>query len=84
MSHKEMSRLAQQIGRCHASSKSPSNPIHLTLCNLDENSKFYKELCRINYGFEDFVINKSDKSIQDYYKDNMDNIAYLRYTHLKF
>lgn len=74
-----MSRLAQQIGRCHASNKSLSSPVHLTLCNLKKDSKFYKELCRINDGFDRYVINKSDKSIQDYYESNMENIAYLRY-----
>lgn len=77
MSRKEMSRLAQQVGRCHASNKSLSSPVHLTLCNLNKESHFYKELCRMNDGFEQYIINETEQSIQNYYKESTDNIAYM-------
>lgn len=77
MSNKEMSRLAQQIGRCQASNKSLSSPVHLTLCNLNEDSLFYKELCRMNSGFEEYIIDKTDQSIQTYYEHKHEQIAYL-------
>ncbi len=77
MSTKEISRLAQQIGRCHASNKLLESPVHLTLCNLDKESTFYKELCRRNDGFINFFINQTNKSIENYYIDKMDQIAYM-------
>jgi len=77
MSSKEMARLAQQIGRCYATNKSISSPVHLTLCNLDENSKFYKELCRINDGFANYIIEKSDKNVESLFVERLDTIAYL-------
>lgn len=77
MSPKEQSRLAQQIGRCYAINKSLEKPIHLTLCNLQQDAKFYAELCRKNDGFSRYVLNLSAKSIEDYYHDNLANIGYL-------
>lgn len=77
MSDKEMSRLAQQIGRCYATNRSISSPVHLTLCNLDKESKFYKELCRVNDGFARYIIKTTEKSLETNFSDQLDSIAYL-------
>lgn len=77
MSSKEMSRLAQQIGRCYATNRSVSSPIHLTLCNLDKDSKFYQELCRVNDGFARYIIQMTEKSLEENFSDRIDSIAYL-------
>ncbi len=72
-----MSRLAQQIGRCHASNKSLESPVHLTLCNLNKESSFYKELCRRNDGFTNFIIEQTEESIEKYYIEKMKQVAYM-------
>ena len=77
MSDKELSRLAQQIGRCYASNKSLIKPVYLTLCNLNTDSKFYKECCRVNDGFAKYIINTTDKSIESLYSDALNSIAYM-------
>ena len=82
MSHKEMSRLSQQIGRCHASNKSLNSPVHLTLCNLDTESAFHKELTRMNDGFSNYIIEKSDKSVEEHYINKQAKIAYMRFYYL--
>lgn len=77
MSEKEQSKLAQQIGRCYASNRAANRPAHLTLCNLKQDSYFYKELCRVNDGFEKYVIEKTDKKIEDIHHDSFNNLCYL-------
>lgn len=78
MSNKELARLAQQIGRCYAVNKSLDKPVHLTLCNLDKESKLYAELCRINCGFSLYVIETTDRSIEQHYgEQNLNKISYL-------
>lgn len=78
MTSKEQSRLAQQIGRCYAINKALDRPTHLTLCNLDRESKFYAELCRKNEGFDRYIINVSAKSVEENYAQcSSGQISYL-------
>lgn len=77
MSSKEMSRLAQQIGRCYAANKSFDSPVHLTLCNLEPNSSFYKELCRVNDGFDRYILEKTNQSLIDKFSENKTSLCYL-------
>ncbi|CAF0900558.1 unnamed protein product [Brachionus calyciflorus] len=77
MSSKEKSRLAKQIGRCYATNKSLNSPVHLTLCNLDQKSEFYKDLCRVNDGFDKYILDKTEQVLIDKFKDNKDNLCYL-------
>ena len=77
MSQKEQSKLAQQIGRCYATNKAIEKPVHLTLCNLNKESKFYSELVRLHDGFERYSILITDKSIDTHYSTKLDTICYL-------
>jgi tRNA (guanine9-N1)-methyltransferase len=77
MSDKEMSRLAQQIGRCYASNKLLKTPIHLTLCNLDKESKFYAELVRVNDGFVNYKLLTTDKPLEQLYSNQLESLCYL-------
>jgi Trm5-related predicted tRNA methylase len=79
MSDKEQSRLAQQIGRCYATNKAISSPVHLTLCNLDKSARFYSELVRNNDGFERYMLATTDKSIENLYQDKiaLNSVCYL-------
>lgn len=77
MSEKEQSRLAQQIGRCYALNRASSSPAHVLLCNLAKDSYFYKELCRINDGFESYLMNKTDKSVEEIHANSLDKLCYL-------
>lgn len=79
MSNKEQSRLAQQIGRCYAVNKALERPVHLTLCNLDRESKFYAELCRKNEGFDRYVLNVSAQPIETYYRQQHQQETQLVY-----
>jgi len=77
MSEKEQSKLAQQIGRCYATNKSIEKPVHLTLCNLNKESKFYSELVRLHEGFEKYSILVTDQPIDTHYTNKLDSICYL-------
>lgn len=77
MSLKEMSRLAQQIGRCYATNKTLERPVHFSLCNLELNSDFYKELCRVNDGFERYILDKTNIPLLEKFSDKKENICYL-------
>jgi tRNA (guanine9-N1)-methyltransferase len=77
MSSKEQSRLAQQIGRCYATNKSLEKPVHLTLCNLNTDSKFYAELARVNYGFENYIMKKTEQRVEELNKDRLADLVYL-------
>ena len=77
MSQKEQSRLAQQIGRCYASNRAADIPARITLTNIDKESFFYKEMNRVNDGFEKYVLIKTDKAIEEYHANNLENLCYL-------
>lgn len=77
MSQKEQSKLAQQIGRCYATNKAIEKPVHLTLCNLNKDSKFYSELVRLHDGFERYSILITDQSIDNHYSSKLDSVCYL-------
>ncbi len=77
MSQKEQSKLAQQIGRCYATNKAIEKPVHLTLCNLNKDSKFYSELVRLHDGFERYSILITDQSIDNHYSTKLDSVCYL-------
>lgn len=79
MSDKEQSRLAQQIGRCYATNKAITSPVHLTLCNLDKSSRFYSELVRNNDGFERYMIATTDKPLESLYANEitLNSVCYL-------
>ena len=77
MSQKELSRLSQQIGRCYATNKTLAKPVFFTLANLGTESKLYKELCRVNDGFANYVLNRTEKSVEDYFDGGLESVAYL-------
>jgi tRNA (guanine9-N1)-methyltransferase len=77
MSIKEQSRLAQQIGRCYASNRATLKPAQITLTNINKNSFLYKEMCRVNDGFEKYVMIRTEKTIEEYYSNNLENLCYL-------
>lgn len=77
MSEKEQSRLAQQIGRCYALNRASPSPAHVLICNLVKDSYFYKALCRRNDGFENYLMNKTDQSVEEIHLNSLDNLCYL-------
>ena len=77
MSGKELSKLAQQIGRCYASNKTLEKPVHLTLCNLSKDSDFYAMLVRLHDGFERYFISITDQPIEAQFADKLDSVCYM-------
>lgn len=77
MSEKEQSRLAQQIGRSYALNRAAQSPAHITLTNLEKETYFYKELCRVNDGFERYIMKKTDQSIEQLYMSDLNKLCYL-------
>jgi hypothetical protein len=77
MSSKEQSRLAQQIGRCYAVNKTLQKPIHLTLCNLSEQSTLYADLQRVNYGFANYILKRTAEPIEQVVEGEVAKLVYL-------
>jgi tRNA (guanine9-N1)-methyltransferase len=77
MSSKEQSRLAQQIGRCYATNKALDKPVHLTLCNLSEQSPFFAELTRVNSGFENYIVKRTGERVEELNADRLADLVYL-------
>jgi len=76
MSDKELSRLAQQIGRCYAANKASSAPVQLILCHLDKTSAFYAELQRVNFGFASYTLKTLEGPVESSVADEA-SICYL-------
>ncbi|XP_041821098.1 tRNA methyltransferase 10 homolog B isoform X3 [Chelmon rostratus] len=55
MSDKEISRLAGQLRRLYGSNKKASQPFHLFLTDLREDSRLYRECIRMNEGFLNYM-----------------------------
>jgi tRNA (guanine9-N1)-methyltransferase len=77
MSEKEQSRLAQQIGQCYASNKAAASPAYFKMVNLKTDTFFYKELFRVNDGFERYIIEQSDQSLQESCSTQLNDLVYL-------
>uniref|UniRef100_A0A673BWN9 tRNA (guanine(9)-N(1))-methyltransferase n=1 Tax=Sphaeramia orbicularis TaxID=375764 RepID=A0A673BWN9_9TELE len=56
MSSKEVSRLAGQLRRLYGSNRKATQPFHLFLTNLREDSCLYKECIRMNSGFLRYMV----------------------------
>uniref|UniRef100_A0A8C4XHU9 tRNA (guanine(9)-N(1))-methyltransferase n=1 Tax=Erpetoichthys calabaricus TaxID=27687 RepID=A0A8C4XHU9_ERPCA len=62
MSTKETSRLAAQIRRLYGSNKKATNPFHLYLTDFSEDSLLYKECVRMNDGFLNYVMERTEEN----------------------
>ncbi|MBN3299972.1 TM10B methyltransferase, partial [Amia calva] len=62
MSHKELSRLAGQIRRLYGSNRRAARPFHLFLAELRADSQLYRECVRKNAGFENYVMDVTERS----------------------
>ncbi|XP_075884375.1 tRNA methyltransferase 10 homolog B isoform X2 [Nelusetta ayraudi] len=65
MSDKEISRLAAQLRRLYGSNKKATQPFHLFLTNLEENSRLYNECLRMNEGFLNYMLDITEESCLD-------------------
>ena len=77
MSDKELSHLASQIRRIYGSNKSNEHPASLTLVGLDEKGKTFKTMCEKNDGFQNYIVHRTSKSINDEYSTMIDKLVYL-------
>ncbi|XP_068506090.1 tRNA methyltransferase 10 homolog B isoform X1 [Syngnathus scovelli] len=65
MSDKETSRLAAQIRRLYGSNKRASKPFHLFLTSFRENSRLLAECVRMNAGFLNYTMERTEQSCLD-------------------
>ncbi|CAG7838643.1 unnamed protein product [Allacma fusca] len=77
MSEKEQKRFAQQIRRVYSSNRVAENPLHLYLTSLGESSPLFKICCQLNSGFEQYVIDRTGKSVTELFTDVKDEVVYL-------
>ncbi|XP_027033969.1 tRNA methyltransferase 10 homolog B isoform X2 [Tachysurus fulvidraco] len=75
MSHKEISRLAGQIRRLYGSNKKATQPFHIFLTDMKEDSLLYKECIRMNEGFLNYLIDVTEESWIDLFPT--EDIIYL-------
>ncbi len=75
MSKAEQSRLAQQIGRLYGANRKSARPAHLYLCGLQRDSYLYRECVRKNSGFDNYILDISDKPVLDLFKQ--EEVVYL-------
>ncbi|GAA6079704.1 tRNA methyltransferase 10 homolog B isoform X2 [Tachysurus ichikawai] len=75
MSHKEISRLAGQIRRLYGSNKKATQPFHVFLTDMKEDSLLYKECIRMNEGFLNYLIDVTEESWIDLFPS--EDIIYL-------
>ncbi|XP_077980393.1 tRNA methyltransferase 10 homolog B-like [Glandiceps talaboti] len=75
MDAKEICRLAQQLGRLYGANRHAEKPFHIYFTNLDKEGAVYKECVRVNCGFENYLIDKTDESHLKVFKK--DEIVYL-------
>ena len=77
MSEKEISHLANQLRRVYGANKSSKSPAKLSLVNLDENKRTFKILCEKNDGFENYILHRTEKSVIDEFRSNIEKVIYL-------
>ncbi|XP_068163887.1 tRNA methyltransferase 10 homolog B [Antennarius striatus] len=75
MSDKEISRLAGQLRRLYGSNKKATQPFHLFLTDLREDSRLYRECLRMNDGFLNYVIEITEESCLDLFPP--ETVVYL-------
>ncbi|KAJ0055766.1 hypothetical protein NL108_011419, partial [Boleophthalmus pectinirostris] len=75
MSDKEISRLSGQLRRLYGSNKKASQPFHLFLTNLREDSRLYRECVRMNDGFLNYSMDITEESCLDLFPP--ETIVYL-------
>ena len=75
MSAKECGRLAQQLCRVYGSNRKARCPAHLYFTSVDKNGFLYQECLRKNVGFENYMIDMTEKSHLEVFKH--DEIIYL-------
>lgn len=69
MSEKEQRRFAQQLRRTYASNKVASQPFHLRLINLNEDSDFFKICCQMNAGFQNYCLERSQEPLLEVFPE---------------
>ncbi|XP_070580696.1 tRNA methyltransferase 10 homolog B-like [Ptychodera flava] len=62
MDKKEVCKLAQQLGRLYGANRHAEKPFHIYFTNLHKDEAIYKECVRVNCGFENYLIEMTDKS----------------------
>ncbi|XP_053321774.1 tRNA methyltransferase 10 homolog B [Spea bombifrons] len=75
MSRKEISRLATQIRRLYGSNKKLAKPFWLYLTGFVENSLLYDECVRMNDGFMNYLVDKTEDGFLDIFP--LETIIYL-------
>ncbi|CAJ1085980.1 tRNA methyltransferase 10 homolog B isoform X1 [Xyrichtys novacula] len=75
MSDKEVSRLAGQLRRLYGSNKKATRPFHVSLTDLREDSRLYRECVRMNDGFLNYTMDITEKSCLDLFPP--ETIVYL-------
>ncbi|XP_029650086.1 tRNA methyltransferase 10 homolog B [Octopus sinensis] len=75
MSEKEISRLAQQLGRIYGYNKKTEKPLHIFLTSIDQSGFFFKECTRINQGFQNYLWDVCDESYTELFPK--EDIVYL-------
>ena len=77
MSDKELSHLASQLRRAYGANKSSAHPAKLSLVSLDESGRTYKICCEKNDGFQNYILNRTSKSLADEYSSVIEKLVYL-------
>ncbi|XP_036968867.1 tRNA methyltransferase 10 homolog B isoform X2 [Acanthopagrus latus] len=75
MSDKEVSRLAGQLRRLYGSNKKASQPFHVFLTDLKEDSRLYRECLRMNEGFLNYMMDITEESCLDLFPP--ESVVYL-------
>lgn len=75
MSPKECSRLAQQLCRLYGSNRNAKCPVHLYFTSINRDGFLYRECIRKNVGFENYMIEMTEKSHLEIFKQ--EEVVYL-------
>ncbi|XP_033116640.1 tRNA methyltransferase 10 homolog B-like isoform X2 [Anneissia japonica] len=75
MSSKEISKLAQQLGRVYGANKKAEKPMHLILAGLELDSDIHKACVQKNDGFNNYLIEKSEKPLLEMFA--LEEVVYL-------
>jgi hypothetical protein len=75
MSHKECSRLAQQLCRLYGSNRNADKAAHVYFTGINKSGFLYQECVRKNSGFENYLVEMTEKSLLEVF--NLEEIVYL-------
>nr|XP_061810836.1 tRNA methyltransferase 10 homolog B-like [Nerophis lumbriciformis] len=75
MSDKETSRLAAQLRRLYGANKRASRPFHVFLTSLREDSRLMAECVRMNDGFLNYAMERTERSCLDVFPQ--ESVVYL-------